>query len=237
METAELSRHARALLAEFPRRPGAWQTLAMNLIPLLGFIAFGWSVLASLAMVYVEAIVLVYGLSAVLAVHAVRQEHPGSWPVWKTPVRIAKGAAVWIVGGTILNLFTAAGAFFLMHLIGADWARVTAAVAGDPYFAGGVVALVILHVVGVVQRLRSGDDPSVVQEAADDFNIVLLRAFLFPVLAGSLIQLLAVFGSVGAGFVLLLMALTITAGDVYRDEWLRLVADPDGAATDPAATP
>jgi hypothetical protein len=237
METAEIGRHARALLAEFPNRPGAWQTLAVNLIPLLGFVAFGWSVLASLAMVYVEALLLVYGLSAVLAVHAVRQEHPGPWPVWQVPSRIAKGAAVCIVGGTILNLFTAAGAFSLMLLIGADWARVTAAVAGDPYFAGSVVAVVLLRAVDVVQRLRGGDDPSFVQEAADDFKVVLLRAFMFPVLAGSLIQLLAIFGSVGAGFVLLLMALTITAGDVYRDEWLRLMADPDSPAAGPAAAP
>jgi hypothetical protein len=238
MEYDSITQYARSLLADFARREGAWRTLATNLIPLVGFILFGWSFLLALVMVYVEAVVLVFALTAVLAVHVIQEEHPRPWTLSSLPKLVAKGFVVWLFGGLIANAFAIGGFFILLQMLGAPWAAVTTEVASDGYFLYGVVGLMLMHGIGVIERLQREDAESVRNEAVGDFRIVLLRAFFFPLFGGLLIQVFALLGRFGAALVLLILALAITAGDVYRREWLQLFeegASPDAVALEPAS--
>lgn len=195
------------------------RALAVNLIPPLGVAIFGWSTLVVLLMIYVDAFALVAAASLVLAV-SIADEEPRP-PGRLTRLRFV--AAVWGAGVAILGFFPFVGAVLLFSVMGMPWGQLQADVASESGIAAAVLLVAAVHGRDAVARL-SGDRRRAEREAVDEFSVMLLRAFAFPVAGGLVLLAAAPFGRAGQLGVLVLLSLTMTAGDVYRDQWLRLVA-------------
>ena len=210
------------------------RALAANLVPAAGAALFGWSYLVALLMIYVDAFALVAGVSLVLAVSIASEDPPA---VQRSGVRRVRYiGAVWAAGVAVLGFFPFVGAVLLFSMLGLPWRQLAADLAAEPSFATGVAAVFIVHLRDAVTRLR-GDLDSSERDAIDDFSLMLLRAFAFPVIGGLVLAAAAPFGRTGQLVVLVLLALTMTAGDLYRDAWLRLLKHGKGSTSAPESRP
>lgn len=210
------------------------RALAANLVPPIGAALFGWSYLVALLMIYVDAFALVAGVSLVLAVSIASEDPPSEQRTGMRRVRYI--GAVWAAGVAILGFFPFVGAVLLFSMLGLPWRQLVADLAAEPSFATGTAVVCALHLRDAVTRLHT-DIASSERDAIDDFSLMLLRAFAFPVAGGLVLAAAAPFGRAGQLAVLVLLALTMTAGDVYRDRWLRLLKQGSGSTRAPESPP
>ena len=208
-----------------PRRPRAIalaRAVAVNFVAPFGAVVFGWSALVALLLIYVDAFALVAAVSLVLAVSIAAEDPPG---VRAGAARVRYIAAVWGAGVAILGFFPLVGAVLFVSMLGVPLHQLRGDLAAEPAFAGAALAVAAAHAGDVIVRLR-GDLAASEREAVDDFSVMLLRAFAFPVAGGVLLVAAAPFGRRGQVAVLFLVALVMTAGDLWRDRWIALLAKP-----------
>lgn len=198
----------------------ALRALALNLVPAVGTAAFGWSYLVALLAIYVDAFAVVAAVSLVLAV-SIAHEDPPPWAVRSAAAHMRYVAAVWAAAAALLGFFPFVGAVLLFSMLGMPWRQLSAEVAAEPAFGAGVIFVASVRLRDAFAGLR-GDLASAEREAMDDFTMMLLRAFAFPVAGGLVLAGAAAFGRSGQVVVLVLLALTITGGDVWRDRWVSL---------------
>jgi len=95
-----LSQHLRELAS----RPGAWQVLARNLIPVVGIYGFGWSAGLAVFNYWFDGLSTLAAIVAALIPRALRETQPKSAGVMSVATNILRGLVTWIFVVGIIGL-------------------------------------------------------------------------------------------------------------------------------------
>jgi len=95
-----LSQHLRELAS----RPGAWQVLARNLIPVVGIYGFGWSAALAVFNYWFDGLSALAAIVAALIPRALRETQPKSAGVMSVAAKILRGLVTWIFLVGIIGL-------------------------------------------------------------------------------------------------------------------------------------
>src|SRR5262245_66455549 len=91
-------------LCELASRPGAWQVLARNLIPIVGIYGFGWSAAMAVFNYWFDGLSALAAIIAALIPRALRETQPKSTGVMSVGMNILRGMVTWIFLVGIIGL-------------------------------------------------------------------------------------------------------------------------------------
>ena len=113
----------KALLRDFPRRPGAWRVLATNLVPLAGVLLLGWVAGVATLSFFADAVLTAAVLTFVLTVHAMNDTMPHVRGI----SRVLGIAAIWLFLVPFVALPVVVGGMFASGFAGVSmlegWTR------------------------------------------------------------------------------------------------------------------
>lgn len=207
----------RALLRDFPNRPGAWRVLAINLVPLVGVVAFGWSTAYVVFAYWLDLLLSVMAITAVLSVHAIDEtaahvRGPSRWaaiigmflfvtPIVGMPTLVPGGLALGAVPDLLQELATG--------------------LRGDLVGIAGFAVMAVLHAVTVAKHLGRDDRRAVRDELREGFGLVIFKSLAACFVATQFGLVLMLLGRVGQAVIVAVLAAVLTAAEVYRREVLR----------------
>src|ERR1044071_7178940 len=95
-----LSQHLRELVS----RPGAWQVLARNLIPVVGIYGFGWSAALAVFNYWFDGLTALAAIVTALIPRALRETQPKSVGAASAAMNVVRGVFTWIILVGIIGL-------------------------------------------------------------------------------------------------------------------------------------
>jgi hypothetical protein len=87
-----LSQHLRELVS----RPGAWQVLARNLIPVVGIYGFGWPAALAAFNYWFDGLTALVAIVAAIIPRALRETQPKSVDVLSAVANVVRGVVTWV---------------------------------------------------------------------------------------------------------------------------------------------
>jgi hypothetical protein len=206
----------RALLRQFPQRPGAWRVLATNLVPLAGVLLLGWSAGVATLGFFLDALLTAAVLTFVMVVHALRETAPHV----RGHSRVLGILMLWIFLVPFIALPVFVGGMFALGFGGVSLAEGWALLQVDRSVQIGFSALALFHLATAVQLVRRDDGRAVRDEVREGFGLMCFKVLVLAVIGANVGVVFALLGFVGQLLVLVLIAAILTIAEVYRAEVL-----------------
>lgn len=206
-----------ALLREFPQRPGAFRTLATNLIPLAGVLLLGWSAGVATLSFFADAVLTAAALTFVLTVHAMDETSPHV----RGPSRWAGILMIFAFLVPFIALPAFVGGMFALPFAGLSMAEGWRLLQEDRTVQIGFGALAAMHVVTAAQWLSRHDHRAVRDELREVFGLMVFKVLVLALLGAHVGIVFALLGAFGQVLVLLVIAAILTLAEVYRAEVLQ----------------
>lgn len=206
----------RALLRDFPRRPGAWRVLATNLIPLAGVLLLGWVAGVATLSFFADALLTAAVLTFVLTVHAMND----SMPHVRGISRALGIAAIWLFLVPFVALPVFVGGMFASGFAGVSMLQGWTLLRTDWSVQLGMAALLLGHAATGASWLRRPDHRAVRDEVREAFGLMCFKVLVLAVLGANVGVVFALLGWFGQLLLLVVIAAILTVAEVYRGEVL-----------------
>lgn len=205
------------LLRQFPQRPGAFRTLATNLIPLAGVLLLGWSAGVATLSFFADAVFTAAALTFVLTVHAMDETSPHV----RGPSRWAGILMIFAFLVPFIALPAFVGGMFALPFAGVSMLDGWRLLQADRAVQVGFAALAAMHVVTAAQWLARRDRRAVRDELREVFGLMVFKVLVLALLGAHVGVVFALLGAFGQVLVLLVIAAILTIAEVYRAEVLQ----------------
>jgi hypothetical protein len=223
-----------ALRAGFLRRladPRAVPILARHAIPVIGVFVLGWSVLETIAAVFLDALSSLWLVGAMASFFAAKQFDDGERGVVPTLQFWAGVLGIFVFAAGILTFAVAVPAFMLLPLVQrADVDPRALLTSGWLPRAFGL--MVLCQIPGFVQRVRHLDATGVAPEKMGmdlETGFVLHRTVMLAAMA----SMLAIFGAYALHLTVILAQALGAASEIMRDEYVGMLAATRRSAPSP----
>ena len=217
LRPAELRRlDWRALLREFPRRPGAWRALATNLVPLAGVVLLGWSAGVATLAFYADALMTGAVLAAVLSTHAMAETVPHV----RGASRLLGFLMLWGFVTFVLALPVFVAGMFALPFAGVSIEEGWSLLLADRTVQIGFVGLAVGHVATAAAWIVRGDRRRVRDELREGLGLMFFKVMVLAVLGANVGFAFLLLGWYGQLLLLAVIAAILTIAEVYRAEVL-----------------
>ena len=206
----------RALIRQFPHRPGAWRILAANLVPLAGVLSLGWSAGVATLGFFLDALLTAAVLAFVMVVHGMHETAPHV----RGHSRVLGIALLWAFLVPVIALPVLVGGLFALGFGGVSLAEGWTLLLHDRSVQLGAGALALFHLATTVQWLRRGDRRAVRDELREGFGLMCFKVLVLAMLGANVGFVFALLGWIGQLLVLVVIAAILTVAEVYRGEVL-----------------
>lgn len=207
----------KALLRDFPRRPGAWRVLATNLVPLAGVLLLGWVAGVATLSFFADALLTAAVLTFVLTVHAMNDTMPHVRGV----SRVLGIAAIWLFLVPFVALPVFVGGMFAGGFAGVSMLEGWTLLRTDWTVQLGMAALLLGHAATGASWLGRPDYRAVRDEVREAFGLMCFKVLVLAVLGANVGVVFALLGWFGQLLLLAVIAAILTVAEVYRSEVLK----------------